>query len=73
MVALAIVVHSGPEILGETPVFVGTRVPARILLEHIEGDQTLARLLDDFSPVPREPAVGLLERAKQLVSSGAPS
>jgi uncharacterized protein (DUF433 family) len=28
-------VHTDPEILGGTPVFVGTRVPVRILFEHL--------------------------------------
>jgi uncharacterized protein (DUF433 family) len=32
----ASVVHSDPEILGETPVFVGTRVPFRILIDYFE-------------------------------------
>ena len=30
-------VVSDPEILGGTPVFVGTRVPVRVLFEHLEG------------------------------------
>src|SRR5215213_5047677 len=35
------VVHSHPEIVSGEPVFVGTRVPARNLLEWIEGGHTL--------------------------------
>jgi hypothetical protein len=31
------VVHSDPEILGGTPVFVGTRVPLRNLIDYFEG------------------------------------
>jgi uncharacterized protein (DUF433 family) len=30
-------VVSAPDILGGTPVFVGTRVPVRILFEHLEA------------------------------------
>ena len=30
------VVHSDPEILGGTPVFVGTRVPLRYLFDYLE-------------------------------------
>jgi uncharacterized protein (DUF433 family) len=31
------VVHSDPEILGGTPVFVGTRVPAQTLFDYLES------------------------------------
>ena len=34
---LAAVIHSSPEILGGTPVFVGTRVPAQALFDYLEG------------------------------------
>ena len=36
-----VVVHSDPEILGGTPVFVGTRVPAQSLFDYLEGGETL--------------------------------
>ena len=35
------VVHSDPEIMGGTVVFVGTRVPLSNLIEYLEGDYTL--------------------------------
>jgi hypothetical protein len=35
------VVHSDPEILGGTPVFVGTRVPLRNLIDYLEGGHSL--------------------------------
>ena len=31
------VIHSDPEIMGGTPVFVGTRVPLATLLDYLEG------------------------------------
>ena len=31
------VVHSDPEIMGGTPVFVGTRVPVQSLIDHLVG------------------------------------
>ena len=41
-------ISRNPDILGETPVFSGTRVPVRILMEHLEAgdriDEFLARL-----------------------------
>ena len=57
------IVHSDPEILGGTPVFVGTRVPVRILLDYLEGGDPLEEFLDNYPGVSREQAVGFLEEA----------
>jgi uncharacterized protein (DUF433 family) len=62
-------VHSDPEILGGTPVFVGTRVPVRALLDYLERDRPLAEFLDDFPTVDRALAIGVLEHIKHLVAS----
>jgi len=35
------VVHSDPDILSGTPVFVGTRVPVQSLFDYLEGGDTL--------------------------------
>ncbi|MGN6183212.1 MAG: DUF433 domain-containing protein, partial [Thermoanaerobaculia bacterium] len=48
------VIHSDPEILGGTPVFIGTRVPFQALLDYIEGGHPLTDFLDDFPSVTRE-------------------
>ncbi len=61
-------VHSDPEILGGTPVFVGTRVPVRAMLDYLERDRPLAEFLDDFPTVDRALAVGVLEHLKQVVA-----
>ena len=58
------VVHSDPDILGGTPVFVGTRVPVQALIDYIEGGHSLEKLLDDFPTVSRSVAVAALEQAK---------
>ena len=42
------VVRSDPDILGGTPVFVGTRVPVQALIDYIEGGHSLEEFLDDF-------------------------
>lgn len=57
------IVHSNPEILGGTPVFVGTRVPVRTLLVYLQGGETLDELLDNFPSVSREEAVAFLEKS----------
>jgi uncharacterized protein (DUF433 family) len=69
----ALVVHSDPEILGGTPVFVGTRVPFQNLLDYLEGGDTLEEFLDDFPSVTREQAIAALEQAKEALLADARS
>src|SRR5229473_6329804 len=57
------IVHSDPEIVSGTPVFVGTRVPVQALLDYIEGGETLDEFLDDFPSVTHEQVVAFLEAA----------
>jgi uncharacterized protein (DUF433 family) len=61
-------VHSDPDILGGTPVFAGTRVPVRALIDYIEHDHPLAEFLEDFPTVNRAMAIAVLEHMKQVVS-----
>ena len=65
------VVHSDPEILGGTPVFVGTRVPVQTLIDYLEHGRDLDTFLDDFPTVERRQAIAVLEEAKQLLLAGA--
>lgn len=65
------VVHSDPDILGGTPVFVGTRVPVQALIDYLEGGHALEEFLDDFPTVSRELAIGALEQAKSLLIADA--
>jgi uncharacterized protein (DUF433 family) len=58
------VVHSNSNILGGTPVSVGTRVPVQALIDYIEGGHSLNEFLDDFPTVTRELAIAALEQAK---------
>lgn len=64
-------VVSDPEILGGTPVFVGTRVPVRILFEHLEAGDSLEVFLEDFPSVSRELVVEVLEDAKKALETDA--
>ena len=57
-------VVADPEILGGTPVFVGTRVPVRVLFEHLEAGDSLEVFLQDFPSVSRALAVQVLEDAR---------
>jgi uncharacterized protein (DUF433 family) len=58
------VVHSDPDVMGGTPVFVGTRVPVQALIDYIEGGHSLEEFINDFPTVSRELALGALEQAK---------
>ena len=59
------VVHSDPNILGGTPVFVGTRVPLQNLIDYLEAGDSLDDFLDSFPSVTREQAIAALELAGQ--------
>jgi uncharacterized protein (DUF433 family) len=68
------VVHSDPDILGGAPVFVGTRVPLRALVDYLGGGQPLDEFLEDFPSVTREQAVAALKEAAQaLVANARPA
>ena len=58
-------VHSDPEVLGGTPVFVGTRVPFQTLLDYLEAGDPLDEFLEDFPTVSRDQAIAGLEAAKE--------
>ena len=65
------VVHSDPEILGGTPVFHGTRVPFRNLIDYLERGYSLEEFLDAFPSVTREQVVASLEAAHEAVTDRA--
>ncbi|HEY9421258.1 MAG TPA: DUF433 domain-containing protein [Thermoanaerobaculia bacterium] len=67
------VVHSDPEILGGTPVFLGTRVPVRNLIDHLEAGDSLDDFLRSFPSVSRDQAVAALELAGEMLAACARS
>ncbi len=60
-------VISDPDILGGTPVFIGSRVPVRIIFEHLEAGDSLEVFLEDFPSVSRVLAIQVLEDAKMAL------
>ena len=58
------VVHANPEIMGGTPVFVGTRVPLQNLIDYLEGGESLEEFLAAFPTVTREQAIAVIEAGK---------
>jgi len=73
MTKLQDVIVTDPQIQGGTPVFRGTRVPVRNLLDHLAGGGTLPEFLDDYPSVSREQARAALELAKEALAAGASS
>ena len=65
------VIQSSTGILGGTPVFRGTRVPVKTLIDYVEAGDRLDDFLGDFPTVTRKQALQLLELAKEaLLSDG---
>ena len=64
-------IERNPDIHGGTPVFSGTRVPVRTLMEHLEACDRLDDFLEDFPTVSREQALKALELAKAMLTNGS--
>lgn len=52
------------EILGGIPVFKGTRVPVKTLIDYLQGGDRLGDLLEDFPTVSKDQALQVLDLAK---------
>lgn len=61
------VVHSDSEILGGTPVFVGTRVPVQTLVDYLEGGYSVDEFLDNFPSVRPAQVNAFLEQATRAL------
>jgi uncharacterized protein (DUF433 family) len=57
------------DILGGEPVFRGTRVPFKILIEYLEGGDTLDQFLEQYPSVSRELAIAAMEEARSSLVS----
>jgi uncharacterized protein (DUF433 family) len=64
-------INRDPEIMGGTPVFMGTRVPVDTLLDWLEGGYTLEEFLDNFPSVQREQAKAVLKLANEWLIAQA--
>jgi uncharacterized protein (DUF433 family) len=71
MTDLELLVHRDPDILGGTPVFVGTRVPVKTLFDYLEAGDSLEVFLDAFPSVSRKQAVAALELAREVIAPDA--
>lgn len=60
-------ITSSPDVMGGTPVFAGTRVPAQTLLDYLKAGETIDDFLDGFPSVTREQVVAFLEEAEEQI------
>lgn len=65
------IVTCSPDILGGTPVFVGTRVPIQTLIDYLGSGESIDDFLDGFPTVTREQVIAFLEEAKDRVVASA--
>jgi uncharacterized protein (DUF433 family) len=65
------VVSIDDEVLGGTPVFVGTRVPVQSLFDYLEGGEPVDEFLRQFPSVSKEQAKAALEMARDSVIADA--
>lgn len=73
MATVTPVIHSDPEIMGGTPVFVGTRVPVKTLFDYLAAGDPLEEFLDNFPTVSPEMVTATLGLASQLLVAHAHS
>ena len=69
--SLESIIHTDPDILGGTPVFVGTRVPVRGLFDHLEAGDSIDDFLEGFPSVKREQVIAVLEASREQVLQAA--
>ncbi len=68
MATAARVIQSDPNMLGGTPILVGTRVPMKTLLDYLQAGDSLDEFLDHFPSVKRSQAIAALELAKEMLT-----
>jgi uncharacterized protein (DUF433 family) len=56
-------------ILGGEPVFRETRVPFKVLIDYLEGGETLDQFLEQYPSVSRELAIAAIEEARSSLVS----
>lgn len=71
MAKLTSVIQSDPEILGGIPVFQGTRVPFRNLIDYLERGYSVEEFVDAFPSVSRDQVIAALEVAHEAIATRA--
>lgn len=66
-------IHSDPEIMSGTRVFVGTRVPVKTFFDYLREGESVEVFLDHFPTVQKEQIEELLDRVQNLAIGHADS
>ena len=65
------IIQISMDILGGTPVFVGTRVPVQTFIEYLEGGESIDDFLEGFPTVKRSQLIAFLEEANKRMTTKA--
>jgi len=65
----SLLIQRSKDILGGTPVFQGTRVPVKTLIDYLEAGDRLADFLKDYPAVTKKQALQVLELLKEKALS----
>lgn len=64
----SLIISTSPDFMSGTPVFTGTRVPIKTLLDYLKAGESIDDFLEGFPTVTREQVITLLEDlSKELV------
>ncbi|MBP0018942.1 MAG: DUF433 domain-containing protein [Cyanobacteria bacterium SBLK] len=56
---------TSPDIMSETPIFAGTRVPVQTFWDYLKAGESINDFLDRFPTVTREQAIAFPEELEQ--------
>jgi len=65
-------ITQSPDVLSGTPVFAGTRVPVKNLIDYLRAGDSVDTFLEDFPSVQREQVDEVLALAETLLNTIAP-
>ncbi len=66
-----LIISRDPEVMGGTPVFSGTRVPVRTLIDELAAGRSIDQFREGYPRVEREQIVELLQRIGALLETAA--
>ncbi len=64
---MSAIIQTDAQIMGGTPVFVGTRVPVSTLIDYLEAGDSIEDFLAGFPTVQREQVIALLEQIRKQI------
>ena len=64
--------QTNADVMGGTPVFSGSRVPVRTLVEYLQAGETIDDFLDGFPTVGRDKVLAFLDAATNIKAWSQP-